>query len=297
MEGSQYPTLEEFLKASMEDIRKIAPATVIFNAGGTRRAAALAHKNDKEYAEYSFLKMIENFDLFDQHGICHLFHTFLTEGNYKEKTKNYRENIEYWIKEWLMNKRALDIYAKSNWRMRLVGEESWPGLSGVDEQLRNATQSHTGLTLWITVASHPETRWQQLFQLCSHTKINSREEAIRALFREDIPLANLFIGFVKPTLYSSIAHPLIIGHLNCYWRTRPGYSLNQEELRTILYDHLYLRTPRHIDNTNAAKEIMKYRSAWESPSILGRGVKLGPYWYPAPFLITDNNDDNQSNNI
>ena len=39
MSDLKIPTLEEFLDAPLADVAKVAPATLIYGAGGTRRRA------------------------------------------------------------------------------------------------------------------------------------------------------------------------------------------------------------------------------------------------------------------
>jgi hypothetical protein len=77
--------------------------------------------------------------------------------------------------------------------------------------------------------------------------------------------------------------PLLLGQLHCYWSQQPGYSLTERQLRTILYDYVYLRTTWRAEKTTRAQAAIADRSAWEEGPILGLGMQLGPFWYPAPM--------------
>ncbi|HXF63764.1 MAG TPA: hypothetical protein VNK95_19220 [Caldilineaceae bacterium] len=54
-------------------------------------------------------------------------------------------------------------------------------------------------------------------------------------------------------------------------------------MRTILYDYAYVRPTWQADKTGRAEQALKYRQAWEDPPVVGLGVRLGPFWYPAPI--------------
>jgi hypothetical protein len=72
----------------------------------------------------------------------------------------------------------------------------------------------------------------------------------------------------------------VIGVLHCYWSQQPGYSLDQEQLRTILYDFAYVRPTWQVDKTGRAEQVLAQRKLWEQRRIIGLGKRVGPFWYP-----------------
>ncbi|QDF07567.1 hypothetical protein BHS04_30845 [Myxococcus xanthus] len=79
--------------------------------------------------------------------------------------------------------------------------------------------------------------------------------------------------------------PLLQGPMDCYFTQRPGYRLTERELRTVLYDHAYLRRTWRADKTGRAEEAISHRRAWEEGPMVGLGIRLGPFWYPAPMTV------------
>jgi hypothetical protein len=97
-----------------------------------------------------------------------------------------------------------------------------------------------------------------------------------------VPLATLYLGSGKPQVFPSIVPPLLMGRVDCYWRQHLGYDLDAATLRAILYDYAYLRNTWQEDKTGRAEQVLRFRAAWENPPVIGAGVRLGPFWYPAP---------------
>src|SRR5690242_4037768 len=60
MSDRHIPTIEQFLAAPVEQVAEVAPATLIFAAGGTRRSAALSGLSPQsdDYAYWSRDRMI-----------------------------------------------------------------------------------------------------------------------------------------------------------------------------------------------------------------------------------------------
>lgn len=105
---------------------------------------------------------------------------------------------------------------------------------------------------------------------------------MRALYGEEIPPVSFYLGFGKPTILPEVIPPLLIDQVQCYWSQQPGYTLTKEQLRTMFYDYAYLRPTWRPDKLDRAKAALADRQAWEEGPILGLGMRLGPFWYPAP---------------
>ena len=163
------------------------------------------------------------------------------------------------LKEGLTGAEALADYRRWNWRVRLVGTETWQTLQPLAQKLRAETADHSGPTVWFTVTVETESSWNQLFASLQGRVVHNRQEAIRLMYGEDIPLAELFIAQGKPYLTTSILPPLLAGDLHCYWCQHLGYTWDEQTLRTILYDFAYLRNTAGKDKTGRAKEALKYR--------------------------------------
>jgi hypothetical protein len=55
------------------------------------------------------------------------------------------------------------------------------------------------------------------------------------------------------------------------------------QLRTIFYDYAYLRPTWQEEKIERAKAASTHQKAWENGPILGLGMRLGPFWHPAPM--------------
>ena len=276
------PTQAAFLRAPMATVQKVAPKTIILGAGGTRRQAALAGISTKgfDYVQWSRKQLIKSLQLIFSHGAAHIITAVIIETSYNEVTPNYREKLIEWAAWVVGGAEALEDYRRLNWRIRFVGVESWPTLQKVAQHVKQHTEDHTGPTVWFTASHQTESYWDHLFALTQNQPIKNRQEAIRLVYGEDIPLAELFIGSGKPQVSASLVPPLLVGNLQCYWRQGLGYDLDQDSLRTILYDFAYLRKTWRQDKTGRAEEAVKYRHIWDNPPIIGMGQRFGPFWFP-----------------
>lgn len=299
---SNYPSREEFLALPTNAVHDIAPQTVILTNGGTRRHAVLAGVSpvSDAYAHWTRVQMINCLSLIFGHGIQHIFTTVLAETNYNEVTPGYREKLAQWIEYGLASPKALDDYAARNWRVRLMGTESWPELQEIALRIQEATSTNSGPRLWFMASSSDEHHWEKVFSVVQENHGLTRAQIIRKIYGEDIPLATLYIGSGKPQITTSNVPAILIGSLQCYWRQHLGYDLDELTLRKILYDYAYLRKTWEKDKSGRAEKALAYRSAWDDPPVLGIGTKLGPFWYPAPHdglsltELTQENGDSPS---
>lgn len=285
MSTNSYPSLEEFLAAPIEEIAKVAPSTLVFSAGGTRRNAALAGISpiSDDYAHQSMKKVLTCFDMIFQHGIRHICAVIITPNNLKEITPGFREKLVKWVDSILL--KELFDYGHLRWRVRLIGTESLPELKVTAKRLQKATPQPNGPTIWFHVVPQNNSPWKELLAAVHRTQAQTLKEAIQALYGEDIPPATLFLSFGKPQLTFALIPPLLMGDLQCYWMQRPSINLDKSTLRTILYDYAYLRNTWCADKTGRAEKALKYRSAWQQGPTIGLGMRLGPFWYPAPISL------------
>ncbi|MEE8307384.1 MAG: hypothetical protein V3R81_08965, partial [Gammaproteobacteria bacterium] len=129
------PTLEEFLEAPIEQVQKVAHATVIYNPGGTRRGAALAGMPMSSYADWAAERMLQVTDVLFRHGVRHLFTTLLGPKNLQEVTPEYREHLWRWA-GFVASDHSMDVYRQKGWQVRVLYQQYLPKLSETVERLR-----------------------------------------------------------------------------------------------------------------------------------------------------------------
>jgi hypothetical protein len=299
MDADKRPTLEAFLAAPLETVKKVAPATMVFAAGGTRRAAVLAGVSltNDDYVSWTRRRLVACFDLIFRHGVQHILAPVIIQSNFSE-AGHYRRRLLAWVEWGLASAEALADYGRLGWRVRLLGAGSIPELAGTAERLQQMTTTENAPTVWFTVATHADAPWEELLTAAQHAGARSRREAILALYGEAIPPATLLLSFGKPEIFPDLIPPLLIGKMQCYWRQSFGYELDERQFRAILYDYAYLRSTWQEDKTGRAEQVWQYRAAWERPPTIGLGVRLGPFWYPAPIHApadgTSERDTNQA---
>jgi hypothetical protein len=284
MNSTPAPSLAEFLAAPVEEVVKVAPATVVYGVGGTRRHAVfegIEPWSDK-YVSWARACTISRADMIFRHGVRNLLVIAFTPDNFREADR-YREKLferAMWV---IAGAESLADYTRLGWRVRLLGTESVPELSKTAEDLSKFTPAQSPQTLYWSFVKGADDPWQQMLAAVCHAQAKTRAEAIRALYGEDIPPATLYLAFGKPMISPVIIPPLLLGQLQCYWSQRPGYSLTERHLRTILYDYAYVRQTWREEKVERAKDALAHSSAWKKGPILGLGMRLGPFWYPAPM--------------
>lgn len=285
MSFATIPSLNEFLSASDEEVAKVAPITMVYGVGGTRRHAIFESIEplSNSYMQWARARTIKSVELIFRHGIRNLLMVAIVPDNFKEVNR-YQDRITDsagWV---IAGEESLADYKRLGWRVRLLGAESMPELGKSQETLLAVTPSQSQQTLYWSVVRNTEDPWQQVLAAAQRSQARTRTEALKALYGEEIPAATLYLAFGKPTVSTEIIPPLLVGKLQCYWTQQPGYMLTEIQLRTILYDYAYLRPTWQEEKLERAKAALIDRQAWEEGPILGLGMRLGPFWYPAPMF-------------
>lgn len=286
---AEVPDFDTFLTWSREKVARLAPETIIFAAGGTRRSAVLAGISPSvdEYMHWTRQQMVACFDLIFQHGVRHIFTFAIVEGQLQETTLGYRERLVHWVDQGLSGPDALADYGARGWRVRLLGAEALPALAEAAARLTAETAA-SGPTLWWYVIPDAELPWQWQLAAAHRSGARTQQQLLRALYGEDVAPASLFFSFGKPMLNPMLLPPVLMGQMHCYWTQRPGYGLTEAQWRAILYDYAYLRSTWQPDKQGRAAQVLKHRAAWEEGPTLGLGIRLGPFWYPAPIAAGSN---------
>jgi hypothetical protein len=282
---AEIPRLEDFLAAPDEQVAAVAPESVIVVVGGTRRAAALAGQptEGEAYVRWSVERMLMYHDMLFRHGIRHIVTPAVISSNLVEFAR-FRGRFLSLVAEHMAGSVSLAEYARRGWRVRLIGADQLPELHEATARLVMNTPAHWTRTVWWTVTIDSDASWMLLLAAAQQAGARTRAEAIRALYGEDIPPAQLLLSFGKPIISPELLPPLLIGELQGYWVQQPGYSLDEPMLRRILYDYAYTRvTGSGRERGGRYADVGQQRAAWEANAVLGEGLRLGGFWYPAPF--------------
>lgn len=286
MSDASYPSLAEFLAAPDEEVARVAPATMIYSAAGSRRAAALAGIAAKDYPAWALARMFEQLAVFFRLGVRHLFVPMLLPGNYGETTPGYRENIERWVDRGLSGPDSLARWRRQGWRVRLLGVEAAPALQAAADRLVAETPQSPH-TVWFYVVPAADMQWEWALAAARESGARTRAEAARALYGEDIPPATLLLSAGKPLVNHDLLPPLLVGDIQCYWTQKPGYDTGPADFRRIVYDYAFARRTWTEDKSGRAEAALNHRAEFENGPIIGLGRRLGPFWYPQPIPADD----------
>lgn len=281
VEHSRVPDLKEFLLSSVEMVAQVAPRSAIFASGGTRRAAALAGiEFGDEFARWNREQMMSACELFFRQGIEHLIMPMGSPKMFAERGL-YGQRLVQWLVWGLAGAEAISFYQQANWRVRIVTAGlPTTELREAAERVMERTAGANGPFLWFVITPDFDQMWQWVSQAFVNGA-SSRIEVVQALYGHAIPPASLLVSFGKPLISEDILPPLLYEEIQCYWTQQPGYNLNEDALRRILYDFAFLRGTWRSDKTGRAEEAVNYREAWEKGPVVGLGRRLGPFWYPA----------------
>lgn len=283
-----YPTLDEFLAASEEEVAKVAPVSMSYGAGGTRRAGVFAGIEpwSNEFMIWAHQQMLDSQALIFRYGIQHLFSPLIIPNNLKE-VHHYRDQLFRQVEPVLTRPEAIAQYQALGIRVRILGGEQVPEVQKTAEKLDALTGSNGNQTLYWTVVLDPEEQWTQLFSTVSLANVRTRAQAIRAIYGEDIPPITLYLNHGKPEFSFNTIPPLLVGQAQCYWNQKPGSVLDEPLLRTIFYDYAYLRKTFRADKLERAQAALADQETWTSAPMLGIGRRMGPFWYPATIAATE----------
>ncbi len=272
----------KFLAAPAPAIRWAAPASMVYAAAGTRRAAALAGiaSDSEAYAQWSRAQMIDACALIFAHGVRHLFTILATPGQFAEVGR-YRDRLLEWIKWGVAGPEALADYQALGWRVRLIGAHEIEALNEAAASVRALPGTADAGTLWLWVIPDADAPWRWLNDAMCRP-VQTRTAAIETMYGEAVPPVTLYLGFGKPAVADYLLPPLLNGTVQCYWTQRPGYTLTEYELRNVLYDYACVRPTWRRDKSGRGEEAVADRARWQQTSILGLGRRAGPFWVPEP---------------
>lgn len=281
------PSLDEFLGAPLSLVRSVAPSTVLYAVGGTRRQAVLAglQPDGEEYPRYAVAQMYACLDRLFANGVQHVIATVLQSPQLAEVGR-YRERVLAWVRDGLAGEAALGIYRERGWRVRLLGGEGDPELAQIARRLRDETP-HGRATLWYYVSLAPDAHWRSILA-AARAGATDQQETIAALAGEPLPPAEVLIAFGKP-LFGGDIFPVVFasGTMQCYWTQRPGYDLPDGDLRRIFYDYAYTRRTWVADKRPRYDALEEQRAVWERGRIVGLGRRVGGFWYPSDELCEE----------
>ncbi len=274
----------EFCNLPSEEIAKQVPASMIFAAGGTRRAAALVGIRDQdEYVKWSAEQLLISFGLFAKYGVKHIITHSIVPTQWNETTPGYRDKLLGWVSEILTNESTLAAYRQRNWRETMLGSDAIPEFKAAAKTLKKAFPVKAEYKLTVHYAATPsyETPWREMTKALSK-KWKTQDDLILAQYGEAIPPIKLYIGYGKPVMSAAVCPPLLgaFDGMHAYWLQKPGFVTEEKSVLKILYDYAFTRRTWLQDKSGRTQKVLSFREVISRDNILGVGMRLGPFWYP-----------------
>ncbi len=299
--------LKEFQQLSTTEVKQLisesGPKVGVWVINGTRRWYMLEHHTHNEdfshdYLETINVRTIEIIKMFFDHGIDTLIMPILSPHILKKRSKNYAKMAIHAIEQLTIDQQYLDLYKSSNVKVGFYGDyqkefdqDVAESLSGKIDAIKKQTAGNQQNRLFWGICAHDAINTVAQLSVEEYLKTGAapnKERLIELYYGDKVDPIDLYISSSKPRVFDV---PLISsGRESLYFTVAPSPYMDQQQFRTILYDHLFHRTA-----TNSMYNIQEedQERSWESlrhfyhinkGSTLGVGVRskeLG-IWHPLP---------------
>jgi hypothetical protein len=295
------PSPDTFLQLPTAEIartlRESGGRVVCFPVNGTRRWFALEHGaevNGDYVAQYMGIAGRQHIALYKmmfEHGLETIIAPMFG-GELLSRGDDYVARIGADGLAYLAtNPDFLAFYHEYDVRVRFYGDyhrqlanTPFAYLPEVFDRIGTHTRHHGRFRLFYGVfANDPTEQVAEIgvryFQ--KQGKLPTRDDIVAAYYGEPLPPVDIFIGFDK---LSAFDYPLLnLGKEDLYFTAAPSLYLSENQLREILFDHLYTRRAPEPDYGQLTheqwNEIRSYY-ANNGDKTLGVGTLRGGIWAP-----------------
>ncbi|MCC7116886.1 MAG: hypothetical protein IT310_00045 [Anaerolineales bacterium] len=282
------PAVAELVRASDTKV-------CVFPFNGTRRWFLLEHAAQarenfvQAYIEATAQAYIQTYQLLFEHGIETVIAPVFG-SEILRRGETYMRQIGASMALLAEHPAFLDFYKTYDARVRFYGDyrqelENTPYayiVNQFDEAMRQTATHHTRRLLYGVFGSDA-TQSIAKISIAHYQRtgqILTRQEIIAAYYGESLEKADLFIGFEK---FSAFDYPMLNwGEESLYFTVAPSLYMTARQLRSILYDHIYLRPipePDYAALSKAELEAMRAFYLENQDVALGVGEIRNGIWY------------------
>lgn len=278
-------------------VRDRGPVVAVFPINGTRRWYLLEHAGRgtgdpiADYMGVASRNHVELYRLFFDHGID----TLLTPAFGPDLLQRGEEYVQRvgaaGLARLADDPLFLEFYDAYQVRVRFYGDHRrhlagtpLAHLSDLFDQVAERTRGHARFRLFFGAFAHDATDTIAALAVehyARHGRAPSKQELVAGYYGEAVPPVSLFIGFDR---FSVFDYPLLAtGEEDLYFSVAPSPYLSAEQLRRILYDHLYTRRspePEYADLPPEALAGLREFYRANRGTILGLGTLEHGVWLP-----------------
>ena len=292
---------EQFLELPTHEVAALVKATgskvCVFPVNGTRRWFMLEHadsiKGDffSAYMDASIKNHIELCIMLFDHGIeTILAPVFGRELMRRGDEYTKRVGIDGLVRT-ATDRLYREFFDKYDVKVRFYGDyrdvlagTPYEHALGSIHDVTDATKNHKTFKLYFGVFADESTETVARLSVehyLAQGSIPDNRTLIRKYYGEELPPVSLFIGFDKFTAFDM---PLLAsGDEDYYFSVSPSPYMTVHQLRSILYDHLYIRREPEPDYTklpvDKLDELRDYYRA-NRDRALGVGKLRFNMWFP-----------------
>jgi tuberculosinol/isotuberculosinol synthase len=290
-----------------ELVRQAGPKVCVFPINGTRRWFLLEHPLEASREDYlaAYLAAIEpnHVDLYRlmfDHGIEYLL-TPAFGPDLAQRGPEYVATVARGLTRLGTENLFLDFFEEYDVRVRFYGDyrkyfDGTPHADVLDvfDDLTARTADHNRFRLFFGLFGHDATETiaeLSIAHYLEHGQIPDKDTLVEHYYGEYVPPVDFFIGF---DTFSAFDMPLIaVGEEDLYFTINPSPYLTSQQLRDILYDHLYARRiePDYSILERGEWDLMRefYRANMGKTLGVGAQQARGNYWYPLPQVTVPPN--------
>jgi hypothetical protein len=292
---------ERFLQLPTEEVAALVKETgdkvCVFPVNGTRRWFILEHGDEigddffDAYMTTAIQNHIQLCEMLFNHGIDTILAPVLGR-ELMRRSDEYakRVGIDGLVRT-STDKHYRDFFANQNVKVRFYGDYR-DVLTGTPfeyalksmYEVSEATKHNNGHRLLFGVFADEVTDTVSRLSVehyLAHGAVPDKQTLIRKYYGEDISPVSLFIGFDK---FSAFDMPLVsTGNEDLYYSLSPSPYMTERQLRTILYDHIYVRRVPEPEYAKLAPEELDWLREYyrkNKDCVLGVGTLKFDIWFP-----------------
>lgn len=301
-------SLERFLHLPTNEVSALVKATgqkvCVFPVNGTRRWFMLEHADKlsddflKAYMDESIKNHIHLCAMLFDHGIDTILAPVFGR-DLMRRGDDYTKRVGMdGLVRTATDKDYLDFFSHYNVKVRFYGDYR-DVLTGTAYEyalksmyeVTEATKHNSSVRLLFGVFADESVETAARLAVehyLAQGAVPDKQTLVRKYYGEDLPPVSIFIGFDK---FSAFDMPLLsTGEEDLYFSVSPSPYMTQRQLRSILYDHMYLRHAPEPDYTKLSPQEMDWlRTYYRShkDNVLGVGKLKFNLWIPD--IMEDNN--------
>jgi tuberculosinol/isotuberculosinol synthase len=300
----QHLERDKFLNLSTEEIARIVRAdrtkTCVFPFNGTRRWFLLEYGREfngdaaKSYVELTIQGYITVYKLVFDHGLDNIVAPVFG-GEILNRGEEYMREIGAGMSLFATHPAFIEFYKEYDVRVHFYGDyrkqlnnTPYAYICDAFDEITRQTAHHKGRALYYGVCADDATVTIAELAIRYYQDTGrhpSRRELIEQYYGEYIEKADIFIGYEKFNVFD---YPMLgWGEESLYYTVAPSLYMNDNLLRNILYDYIYLRPvqdPDYFTMPEEDFEAMRHFYEVKREAAFGVGEMRGGIWYATPDL-------------